>query len=396
MINYLRRTWATVNLNHLDYNIREIKRMVSPGCEVMGVVKADAYGHGDAMVAKRLIENGVNWFGVSNIEEALALRSKGVDKDILIFGDTPSNFAKVLAAQHITQTVYSPAYALQLSRAAQEQGVTVDVHIKVDTGMGRIGFLCYDDASAAADAVEAAVLLEGLNATGIFTHFPCADEVSQSAQDYTKMQFDRFMKICALLKERGITFRHRHCCNSAGLVCYPEMHLDMVRPGIILYGLTPSNEIADRIHFKPVMELKSVVSLVKEVDAGRSISYGRIYTTPAPRTLATVCIGYADGYTRSLSGVARMAVNGSYAPVVGRVCMDQLMLDVTGIDVKSGDVVTVFGSDCSCAVPVEEMAALSGSINYEAICLIGKRVPRVYLEDGNEVAVTDYIRQGLY
>ncbi|SDM94448.1 alanine racemase [Acetanaerobacterium elongatum] len=395
MINYLRRTWATVNLNNLDYNIREIQRMVKPGCEIMGVVKADAYGHGDAMVAKRLVANGINWFGVSNIEEALSLREKGIDKDILIFGDTPYSLARVLAAQHITQTVYSAEYARQLSQAAQEQGVVVDVHIKVDTGMGRIGFLCYDDIPAAADAVEAAVLLPSLNATGIFTHFSCADEVSQSSKDYTRLQYDRFIKVCDLLKARGITFRHRHCCNSGGLVCYPEMHLDMVRPGIILYGHTPSAEIADRIHFKPLMELKSVVSLVKEVDESRSISYGRIYTTPKARTLATVCLGYADGYTRSLSGRANMVVNGSLARVVGRVCMDQVVLDVTGIDVKPGDVVTVFGSDGQNTVTVEELAELTGSFNYEMICLVGRRVPRVYLEDGNEIAVVDYIRQRL-
>ncbi len=395
MINYLRRTWATVNLNNLDYNIREIQRMVKPGCEIMGVVKADAYGHGDAMVAKRLVANGINWFGVSNIEEALSLREKGINKDILIFGDTPYSLAKVLAAQHITQTVYSAEYARQLSQAAQEQGVVVDVHIKVDTGMGRIGFLCYDDIPAAADAVEAAVLLPSLNATGIFTHFSCADEVSQSSKDYTHLQYDRFIKVCDLLKARGITFRHRHCCNSGGVVCYPEMHLDMVRPGIILYGHTPSAEIADRIHFKPLMELKSVVSLVKEVDESRSISYGRIYTTPKARTLATVCLGYADGYTRSLSGRANMVVNGSLARVVGRVCMDQVVLDVTGIDVKPGDVVTVFGSDGQNTVTVEELAELTGSFNYEMICLVGRRVPRVYLEDGSEIAVVDYIRQRL-
>lgn len=395
MINYLRRTWATVNLNNLDYNIREIQHMLKPGCEIMGVVKADAYGHGDAMIAKRMIKNGVNWFGVSNIEEALSLRGKGIHKDILIFGDTPCKLAKVLAAQHITQTVYSPDYARELSRASQEQGVVVDVHIKVDTGMGRIGYLCYDDIPSAADAVEATVLLPSLNATGIFTHFSCADEISQSAKDYTIMQYDRFIKLCDLLQERGITFRHRHCCNSGGVVCHPEMQMDMVRPGIILYGHSPSAEIADRLHFKPLMELKSVVSQVKEVDEGRSISYGRIYTTDGPRTLATVCIGYADGYTRSLSGRANMVINGSLVRVVGRVCMDQLVIDVTDLDVKPGDVATVFGSDGQNTVTVEELAELTGSLNYEVICLVGKRVPRVYLEDGSEVAVVDYVRQGL-
>ena len=394
-MNYLKRSWATVNLNNLDYNIGEIKKLVAPDCAIMGVVKADAYGHGDAMIANRLVANGVNWFGVSNIEEALSLRNKGIDKDILIFGDTPCSFAAILANKNITQTVYSPEYARALNYAAQKLGVTVKVHIKLDTGMGRIGFVCYDNISAVVEDVAMAADLPCLNATGIFTHFSVADEAGEQSKLYTQMQFDRFMSVCDTLKLQGVTFKYRHCCNSAGVLCYPEMHLDMVRPGIILYGLSPSIDVADRVHLKPVMELKSVVSLVKEIDDGCSVSYGRTYTAHGSRKIAAVCIGYADGYTRTLSGKARMIVGGQYAYVAGKVCMDQLMLDVTGIDVKSGDVVTVFGKSGSSSISVDELALLSGSINYEMVCLIGRRVPRVYLDNDKEVAVVDYVRQGV-
>lgn len=389
---FLRRSWAAVNLDLLDHNIQAIRRRIPQTCDLMGVVKADAYGHGDVMVAKRLVQNGAAWLGVSNIDEAMALRRKGIGQEtgILIFGDTPVCYATELAQYGITQTVYSTAYAHALSNEAARIGALVDVHCKVDTGMGRIGFVCGDGQLTTAEELTAVTALPALNATGIFTHFSCADDPDPDAVEYTHAQFARFMHLCDTLAARGITFRHRHCCNSGGLLNYPEMHLDMVRAGIILYGLAPSPSLVGEGGFVPVLELKTVISQVKTVPAGSFISYGRTYQTPSPRTLAAVCIGYADGYLRTFSGRANMLVHGQLAPVVGRVCMDQLMLDITDIpDAKAGDVVTVFGAK---GITADDLAALGDSIGYELVCLISRRVPHVYLQNGEEIAVADYIR----
>lgn len=390
---YLRRSWAEVNLNALDHNIDIIKSYIPKTCAILGVVKADAYGHGDIMIARRLVQNGVSWLGVSNIDEAMVLRRRGIGREtnILIFGDTPVCYAADLAEWGITQTVYSPDYAKKLSQEATRLGVTVDVHIKVDTGMARIGFVCLDDSLHATDEVAAAAVLPGLHATGIFTHFSCADDPDPESVAYTRMQIKRFNSICDDLASRGITFRWKHACNSGGLLNYPGAHFDMVRAGIIMYGLAPSPSLEGVGGFTPILDLKTVVTQVKTISAGQDVSYGRIYRADSDRTIASVCIGYADGYLRSFSNRARMVVNGHLAPVVGRVCMDQLMLDVTDIpDVKPGDVVTVFGSK---GVTADDLAKLTqDSIGYELVCLISRRVAHVYIDNGEEVAVADYIR----
>lgn len=389
---YLRRSWAAVNLNALDHNVAEIRRRIPASCALMGVVKADAYGHGDIMTARRLVQNGAAWLGVSNIDEAMVLRRKGIGQEtgILIFGDTPVHYASELARFGITQTVYSPDYATALSREAVRLGVMVDVHLKVDTGMARIGFVCLGDRLETADEVAAAAVLPGLNATGIFTHFSCADDPDPEAVAYTKVQLARFTALCDTLSARGIPFRWRHCCNSAGILNYPEAHLDMVRAGIILYGLAPSSSLRGVGNFIPILDLKTVISQVKTVPAGQDISYGRIFRTDSARTIASVCIGYADGYLRGFSSRAKMIVHGHLAPVVGRVCMDQLMLDVTDIpDVKPGDTVTVFGAE---GVTADDLASLVDTVGYELVCLISRRVPHVYLENGEEIAIADYIR----
>lgn len=393
MADFLKRSWATVDLDNIAHNIEKIKEIVRDGCRILAVVKADAYGHGAKYVARELNRHGADWFGVSNIDEAVSLRRDGIFKPILIFGITPVEYAKTLCEYSITQAVFSLEYAQKLSNAAKEQGVTVEAHVKVDTGMGRLGF-CVDKAyvKETADKIEKIYNLDNIKYTGIFTHFSCADEKAEDSVSYTKMQFERFMAITEELKARGREVGIRHCCNSAATMMYPEMQLDMVRPGVIIYGLSPSGDCENMLDLRPAMQLKCVVSQVKTVPAGTSISYGRTYVSDCERRIASVTIGYADGYHRILSNRARMLVRGKFANVVGRVCMDQLMLDVTDIDgVCEGDEVTIFGKDGENMLSADEMASLTNSINYEVVCLIGKRVPRIYLSGEKQIGVTSYV-----
>ncbi len=394
MAEYLRRTYAQVDLDALVENVSAIRRRLGPGCRMMGVVKGDAYGHGDAAVASELGALFVDWFGVSNIEEALSLRRAGVRQPILIFGYTPPEFASTLARYALTQTVYASDYAEGLSRAAVEQGTTVEMHIKVDTGMGRIGFQ-----AAHADAVQriaAAIRLPGLRMGGIFTHFAVADSLEAADVAFTRTQYARLSGVIEKLEAGGIRVGLRHCCNSAGILCYPEYQLDMVRAGLILYGIPPSTALEGRMPLRPVMALKTVVSLVKEIEAGDGVSYGLRYRAPGRRTIATLAVGYADGYSRLLSQKAEVLIRGRRAPVVGTICMDQMMVDVTGIEgVCRGEEAILFGGDATGSIPVTELAARCGTIPSETVCLIGRRVPRVYLRQGEEIGVADYIRARL-
>jgi alanine racemase len=332
---------------------------------------------------------GVDWFGVSNLEEALSLRSHGVAKPILNFGITPPQYAGLLAEKNITQTIHSLEYA----RALDGVGVTIDAHIKLDTGMSRLGFVLHSkDTSNVLDDVAAACACGNVRASGVYTHFSCADEPDGDSAQFTRGQFLLFMRALELLGERGITFPVRHCCNSAAAICCPEMHLDMVRPGIVLYGLNPSRDLAGKLDIKPVMGLYSCVSMVKEIDEGAFVSYGRRYTAHRRMKVATVPIGYADGYERELSNKARMLVRGRIANVIGRVCMDQLMLDVTHIDgVREGDTVTIVGTDGKHTLTFDEMADLCGTINYEKVSLLGKRVPRIYRQGGEDVGMVGLV-----
>lgn len=396
MQQYLQRTWATIDLSKIEENYRLIRNHYvgqEKNTMICAVVKANAYGHGDKVVAKLLDECGADWFGVSNIEEGLALRKAGIKKPVLIFGHTPSELVPILAKQEITQTCLSLEYAKELSKAAQKQNITVDIHIKVDTGMSRIGFVCSQEemVKACCEQIAQAYALPNLHATGIFTHFACSDEYAEDSVSFTKGQFSRFMKVCTQLETQGYSLGIRHCCNSAAVVNYPEMHLDMVRPGIILYGCPPSGEMEQGSPFQPAMELKTTVSEVKEIPAGTSISYGRIFTSGRTMPVASLTIGYADSFPRT-GNPANVLLHGKRVPVIGRVCMDQMMVDISGLDgVKMGDVATVFGKDGAEEITVGEFAALRGSVNYEALCAVGIRVPRVYLYRGQIIEVTDYI-----
>ena len=388
---FLKRTWAQVDLDALDHNIREIRSVIAPSAKLMCVIKADGYGHGAVPLAKESEAAGADWFAVSNLEEAQELREAGIQKPILILGFTPDSDARLLAQMEISQAVLSESHARQLSSYAQEAGTRVRVHIAVDTGMTRIG-LSARNQTQALEAVAAYTQtfnkmrfieteiaeLPGLLLEGLFTHFAVADEAEAGA-DYTKRQYQSFRLVADTLKGWGISIPFCHCSNSAGILDYPEMNFNLVRAGIILYGLEPSSKVRRPLDLRPLMELKSVVSMVKTVGPGVDVSYGRTYTTRRETKIATVPIGYADGYPRALSNLGEMLVRGQRARIIGRVCMDQLMLDVTHIpDVEEGDVVTVFGRDGGAFLPVEEVSSLDQTINYETVCQITKRVPRIY------------------
>ncbi|MEM1485150.1 alanine racemase [Oscillospiraceae bacterium PP1C4] len=393
-MDYLRRTWAEIDLDSIKHNYRQMKKRLSGDCRTMAVVKADAYGHGDGYVSRTLQKEGADWFAVSNINEAISLRKQEVTRPILILGFTPPEHAGTLAAMTISQTVYSQEYACSLSKEAQAQGVRVDCHIKVDTGMSRIGFYAQRGHEAAAAAEIAQTCgLPNLDCTGIFTHFACADEYAKDSEDYTLRQFDTFMETIEQLKKGGNTFKLRHCCNSAAALAYPQMHLDMVRLGVVLYGLTPSPECAGMAELLPAMSLYTTVTMVKTLEEGVAVSYGRRYKTQCDgQTIASIAIGYADGYRRNFTNKGRVLVGGEYAPIIGAVCMDQLMIDVSGIGgVKSSDVVTLVGRQNGKKITLDDFAAINGTINYEECCLIGRRVPRVYIENGKEVAAIDYV-----
>ena len=393
MIDYLKRTWADISLDAIKQNFCKVSEILSPGCRVMAVVKADAYGHGAGIVSRALKEAGAEWFGVSNLDEAMQIRDEGLNESILILSYTQPDKAAQLSEYNISQSVFNRRYAQQLSREAVKHGVTVRIHIKLDTGMSRLGFFCQEEAvlSKTVEDIEAVCSLPGLIPEGIFTHFASADEEDDGG--YTQSQFERFNFVVGELERRGIKFPLRHCCNSAATMRFPHMHLDMVRTGIILYGLYPAPWMKGLLPLVPAMELKTTVSMVKTIPKGIPVSYGRTFKSQGDTTIATVPIGYADGYPRVMSNSADMLVCGKRAKVVGRVCMDQCLINVTGIDgVDEGSVVTVIGKDGDEFIPVDEVSALSNTINYETVCLIGKRVPRIYHSGGKMIGHLNYIR----
>lgn len=366
---FLHRTWAEIDTSALIHNYNIIKNSVGD-CRLISVVKADAYGHGTNIVIPALKSAGADFFAVSNIDEALELRSLKVDCPILILGYTPPTAAKTLCDNNIIQTVYSKDYAVMLSKEAVKAGATISAHIKLDTGMGRLGFDCRNDTLNGIKEAEGILDLKGLSFEGIFTHFSSADTDS----DYTTKQYSLFTCAVDILKEKCSTIKIIHCCNSAGLLLEKEKFLNACRPGIILYGLSPDSNMKFSENLIPVMTLKSVVSMVKEVDSDTYISYGKTFKSQKKMRLATVSVGYADGYPRALSGKGRVLINGKSANIVGRVCMDQLIVDITDIEnVNMGDEVILFGKD----LPVDEIASLSNTINYEIVCGISKRVPRI-------------------
>lgn len=372
-LEFSHRTWAEIDLTALLHNFKIIKEL-SGDSRIMAVVKANAYGHNVAEIAPSLQKNGVDFFAVSNIDEALQLREIGITVPILILGYTPIGYEKQLYDNDISQCVYSYEYAKALSENAVRLGIKIKVHIKLDTGMSRLGFNCRSDELTEIDDAVNAAGLEGFLFEGVFTHFAVSDRSQEEEDGFTNAQFARFTAAQAKFKAADIEPKIYHCCNSAALVLDADKRLDYCRPGIILYGLNPSDAKELKRDFIPVMTLKSVVSMVKEIAEGDTVSYGRTFTAKEKMRIATVTAGYADGYPRALSGKGYVLINGKKAPIIGRVCMDQLSVDVSDIpDVKMGDEVILFGKD----LPCDEVAKLSNTINYEIVCGVSPRVPRI-------------------
>ncbi len=376
-------TYVTIDLDTIENNFRAVQEKC--GVPAMAVIKADAYGHGAVQVARRL-EGKCAFFGVSSISEALELRHASLTTPILILGHTPESAFPLVVTNNIRLTIYRLESAQALSREAQRQGVQVSVHIAVDTGMSRLGFQA-DEASA--DICAKIAALPGLRIEGLFSHFATADCADLSK---ARLQAKRFDDFVALLQRRGVQVPLRHMDNSAGVMNF-ENHYDLVRSGIITYGLYPSDEVDQhRLALEPALSWYSRVTHVKTLPAGREISYGGTYVTQKDTVVATVPVGYADGYRRSLSGKFYVLIHGKKAPILGRVCMDQMMVDVTDIaDVQPGDRVVLVGRDGDAAITVEQIAQAAGSFNYEFICGISRRVPRHYIQGGKTTHTVHYL-----
>jgi len=369
-------TWAEISVSALEHNLSEVRRLVGPQTEIMAVVKANAYGHGLVPAARVFAGKGADWLGVARASEAVELRRAGLSLPILVLGYTPPEQYPYLLDYNITQTIYDFELARMLSEAAGERGQTAKVHLKVDTGMGRLGFLLERDIYA---RILEITELPSIEVDGLFTHFAAADAADKT---YTRRQFDAFVELTCHLGQDGIDIPYLHVANSAATIDLPESHMNLVRVGLMLYGLYPSKYVnKTRVDLQPAMSLKSRVGMVKNVPAGTFVSYGCTYVTPAPTTLATIPIGYADGYTRLLSNKGEVLIRGQRAPVVGRVCMDQIIVDVGHIPgVQVGDEVVMYGRQGDAVLPVEEVAEKIGTITYEVLCAVTARVPRVYVE----------------
>ena len=381
MESTLKRTWAEIDLDALAYNYHALRRRVGADVKFLGVVKADGYGHGAVQVSRTLQTLGADYLAVSSLDEAMELRAGGITMPILILGHTPREQVKNLIDLHITQAVSCQAKALEYSEEAVRHGGELTVHIKVDTGMSRLGYLVSGGHFGTGTAdICAACGLPGLRAEGIFTHFAVADEPDADSAAYTYTQFDLFRRVVdEVERQRGQRFAIRHCANSGAVASYPETYLDMVRPGILLYGC---GDLAAGLGLRPVMRLKTTVSTIKIYGPGTDVSYGRQYTTPRTTRMGVVPYGYADGFFRCLSGKCRFAAKGGDAPQRGRICMDMCMVDLTDLpEVQVGDELEIFGH----THPVEELAKLADTISYELTCAVSKRVPRVYLQNGREV-----------
>jgi len=382
-----KRTWASIDLDAAKQNYQTIRERLNCDTKLCCIVKANGYGHGAVQLSKLYERLDADYLAVSNIEEAIQLRNNNISLPILILGYTDPRCATMLAENNVTQCVFSCEYGESLSRNAVEQGVVVKIHIKLDTGMGRIGFRCV---SEELDQVKQVCNMPGLAHEGVFTHFASADE-GEGGKEYTLGQFNKFMTAIGDLEAKGIKFSIRHCANSAAIFDYPEMQLDMVRAGVVLYGLQPSTALNHPGKLKPVMTLKTIIDHIKTIHVGDCVSYGREYEAGLDVRVATIPIGYADGLWRSnFRNHMVVEVEGRLAPIVGRVCMDQCMIDVSNIpEAKVNSKVTVYGTRGDTSV--DHIAKANETINYEIVCAVGERVPRVYKENNQIVAVVDSI-----
>lgn len=371
-----KRAWAEINLTRLENNINTIKSTLSPCTELMAVVKADAYGHGEKEVLKKLNEIGIKYFAVSNLDEAISVRNVCPSQEILILGYTPPEYADEIIKYNIIQCIVSEEYAVLLGKNAPSE---VRCHIKIDTGMGRIG-LKHETPSECCEQILRIMNIENIRTEGIFTHFAVADSDAEENIKFTKNQAGFIKSVYEELTKHNIRLPHIHFLNSAGTGYHYDSASTLARVGITMYGLHPNYPMPLPYEVQPVMEFKAVISEVKTINKGDSVSYGRTYTADGPVRIATVTVGYADGYSRLLSSVGKVLVKGKRCDIVGRICMDQMMIDVTDADVKAGDIVTLIGTDGNDTITADELASWYGTIGYEVVCGISKRVPRIYCE----------------
>ena len=381
MDSTLKRTWAEIDLDALTHNYHVLRERVGKDVKFLGVVKADAYGHGSVQVSRVLQELGADYLAVSSIDEAIELRHNNITMPILILGHTPKEQVSQLIKYHITQAVTCKAKALEYSDEAVRCNGTLKIHIKVDTGMSRLGYLCDGDYfENGVEGICEGCSLPGLDAEGIFTHFAVSDEPGEQYRAYTKHQFELFMDVIQQVEKRlGRKFKIRHCANTGAVARYPETWLDMVRPGLLLYGY---GEFANELGLRPVMSLKTTVSTIKTYPAGTAISYGGIYVTTQKTRMGVIPYGYADGFFRSLSNKCHLMTAEGPVPQRGKICMDMCMIDLTdkmGVDV--GSEIEIFGKQNS----INTLAELAGTIPYELTCAVSKRVPRFYYQNGTVI-----------
>ena len=386
MFNFSRPVWEEINLDNFENNIKEIKRVAS-NKEVIAVIKADGYGHGAIDLAGVLIENGVKRFAVSMLSEAMELINAGIDAKLIILGFSPPTVFKEIVENDIEQTIFCYEMAELLSKEALKAGKMAKIHIALDTGMGRIGYIPEDKSI---DEIYKISLLPNLVMEGVFSHFSTSDEEDK---EYTHYQLEKYNWFLNKLSQRGVTFNTRHISNSAAIIDVPEAQFDAVRAGIILYGCYPSLEVDNKkISLKPVMTLKANIVHIKEVKEGEYISYGRRFKTNRKSIIGTISIGYADGYSRLLLNKGYVIIKGHLAPIVGSICMDQCMVDVTDVlGVTLGDEVIIIGEENGLHFNAEDVARSIGTINYEVLCMISKRVPRVYIKGNTIINIRNYI-----
>ncbi len=379
------RVYASIDLDAVEDNMKAMAANLTEGTAMMGVVKTDGYGHGAVPVAKAIAPY-VEAYAVATVQEAVNLRKHGITKPVLILGPVHERHNEDLINYELRSTVFEKNQALSLARTAGALGRTAYVHLALDTGMSRIGMVPTEES---ADLAAEICFMEGITVEGIFTHFARADETDKTS---ARRQLKEYLNFIEMLERRGIHIPVKHISNSAGIVDMKDANCDMVRAGISIYGLYPSDEVAkEQVPLRPVMELKSCITYIKTIGPGTAVSYGGTFTADKPMVVATVPVGYGDGYPRSLSGKGRVLIRGKSAPILGRVCMDQMMVDITGImEAREDDEVTLIGRDGQDQITVEELAALGGGFHYEIICGIGKRVPRVYIKGGEIVGKKDY------
>jgi len=371
------KTWAEIDLDALAHNFMQIRKTIPNNTKIMSVVKADAYGHGHQMVSKKLVQMNTDYFAVATTTEGAQLRREGIETPILILGAASSDEFSVFFEYDLIPTLYDLPFSESLNDYARTKNKKIKAHLKIDTGMNRIGFSQSSDQTI--NEIINIYSLDNIEIEGIYTHFASSDKESDA---YTKMQYERFMKICDELASNGVYIPLKHCSNSGAVLNYRDLCLDIVRPGIILYGHYPNDDIAQSnpLFLKNVMSLKSKIGQLRVINSGDRVSYGGDFVANKKTLIATIPIGYADGYSRLLSGKAYAKVKGYSVKSVGRICMDMCMFDVTDVDsVCKGDTIILFGGDSSSYVPVEQLAKEMGSISYEILCMVGKRIPRVYV-----------------